>query len=188
MEEQAEYKNEKKYYVPEPEEFFVGLEYETKYTWDPNRGYRQGVYPPKLVEADEWQKKVFTEHDSVAPSNNNMFTNYFHIINELTDTFTEPLVRVKYLDEENLNELGFVKPKELGYHGIYDVSAKYFHKDFHRIDVEPQGKEWIHIEHDGRILYHGICKNKSELIRIFKNIGLWTIIQPTTTDSVSQVQ
>lgn len=121
---------DKKFYVPEISEFHVGFEYEIKYDFDSQITGMKPGHPdwiPKIVESNEWEKKIFDEYDSVNPNIVSFFMNYDPIINKNND-FTESLIRVKCLDKEDIESLGFIYYGTISYHTRNNVEESGFLK------------------------------------------------------------
>ena len=174
-----------KYYTPSIEEFHVGFEYEILETND------------ALIKIGEkreyvWFKRIANEHifeEEINTMDGEM---------PFSAGFSEGTIRVKYLDKEDIESLGFIESKETdGYFykelnrnseklvleliqykatGSFtpdaDISSLKF---FSMIKIQNTGGapayvlgEWITSK---GVLYYGECKNKSELKRILKMIG-----------------
>lgn len=126
---------ENKYYTPNLEDFHVGFEYEVK-------------------EEKTFEKVVFKITD---------IYNYplINTILNLQEKVEDSYIRVKYLDREDIESLGW----------SYNEEFKYFRirEDF--ILLEYQNNE-ILIQEDGENLFWGKIKNKSELKKLMKQIGI----------------
>lgn len=138
-----------KYYTPALEDFFHGLELQTN--WG-NEG--------------DWKNEVFDQHHGICD------------LGELLDVF-----RIKYLDKKDIEELGWIYVEFIP-NG--DGDSRWFNEysfkgGFYRIF------SWGHIEslgdnlldrvtiksHGGETtLFDGKIKNKSELKRILKMLGI----------------
>ncbi len=128
---------EDKYYTPEIEEFHIGFEYEI------TTGY-------------EWVKKPFTHEDF------NTFL-YQHLDNAVK----QEQVRVKYLDKEDIESLGFT---------YFDNTAQYMLINNSRLRIIPYdnpltGRFKI-VHYDDAVLFHGFIKNKSELKVLLKQLNI----------------
>ena len=132
-----------KYYTPDREEFHVGFEYQS--LWG-----LEGIN-------EEWHDEVYSEKDCV---------------NNLCGT-----LRVKHLDREDIESLGGVKIKDVhnGKHPSYDCFSferpkyEWFVVMFNYTD------NWctIHMEnHTEDIRFYGAIKNKSELKKVLKMLGI----------------
>lgn len=145
------YLENNKFYVPSIEEFHVGFEYE--YYGDP------------IPNPDRWYKAIFKDE--------------YGMINNRLIEYSKPLIRTKYLDQEDIESLGFKEdswtertnwvwlsndrrfilfyiPK------IYKLTIT----DTNRGFKETSGKYYHHQ------MFEGIVKNKSVLKQVFKMIGV----------------
>ncbi len=147
-----------KYYTPTIEEFHVGFEYE--------------VFKPSEDNPERKWKKITFYYGEVDRTYNQttMIINY-------PGLSKQPLVRVKHLDREDIESLGGVKIKDVhnGKHPSYDCFSferpkyEWFVVMFNYTD------NWctIHMEnHTEDIRFYGAIKNKSELKRILKQLGI----------------
>jgi hypothetical protein len=129
---------DKKYYIPEIEEFHYGFIFE-------------------YFNGQEYEKRISSLE---GPFRNNP-TKFF---DSEKDKF-----RVKYLDKEDIESLGFKFVKE-------DKFSKYFKFQNFKLQTVENGTHGIYIaelDEDGHTLvFRGIIKNKSELKRILKQIGI----------------
>ena len=129
-----------KYYTPEIEEFHVGFEYECEST----------RYPDK----NNWHPEVF-------------YMNNSHI-DMIGSHLGKKNVRVKYLDKEDIESLGF---KELGHNGwISDDQIRIKHLFGDVYDILDYG---LKVKGESPLQYlkfSGIIKNKSELVKLLKQI------------------
>jgi len=129
--------SEDKYYVPKIEEFHVGFEYEI------TTGY-------------EWVKKIFCQKDF------NTFL-YEHLDNAIY----QEMVRVKYLDKEDIESENWVEKVWYnggGYFTIDKFTLGFF--DEHNIIISV-------LDHsDNIILFLGTIKNRSELRKVMEMIGI----------------
>ena len=123
-----------KYYIPTLEEFHVGFEYE--------------VYVP---QKDIWSKEIFYLNTS--------HINLVKYVN-LQDVFTIP-IRVKYLDEEDIESFGFVK------YNIKNITV-YIRTN---INLYWFNDSYLSIDKGDTQYFRGNIKNKSELKRILTQIG-----------------
>jgi len=145
------------YYTPELSEFHVGFEYEI------TTGY-------------EWVSESFTHKDF------NTFL-YQHLDNAIKQDY----VRVKYLDKEDVESLGFEEEHvpncytedgdiQLGY-ALYldEVTCVILH---HTLETSIVGivKQHVYNRNSGNWtankLFLGTIKNKSELIKLLQQIGI----------------
>jgi hypothetical protein len=121
---------DKKYYTPEPEEFHIGFHFEYKYSVA-NPGDKG------------WTKKIFTGDNF-----------------EISDaTEVSDFTRVKYLDHEDIESLGFIQESQ----------ATYF-KDGWYIEWLPTDTLDVYCASDCR--FKGIIKNKAELKKLLTQLGI----------------
>lgn len=163
-----------KYYTPEIEEFYVGFEYEAikLKTIDMAK-------IPKGVSLDEYIKnnKLVDEWIPLTWNKYCTFEKFFNIeySNEIIINITVPkCIRVKYLDKEDIESLGF-NIRHTSY-GIYYIKNQY------KIDYAWDKKLIISennkmivaedFEQEGNILFMGNIKNKSELKKLLKQLNI----------------
>ena len=146
---------ENKYYKPDLEEFHLGFEYEAESTRYPDR--------------NNWHPETF-------------YLNKGHLNLVTINTLYHNKVRVKYLDKEDIESLGFIhEGGKLSMYGsqyyIKTLKDAINHDTIIRLE-KTQGIIQITTEHEGGmdskpyVLFNGFCKNKSELKRILKQIGV----------------
>lgn len=127
-----------KYYKPEIEEFHVGFEYER--------------FVPKANATEEecWDKL-------------SMSVNYLSL-DEIDDEIIEKEIRVKYLDKEDIESLGWKLNSDLY---IKDGLTLQLHKDLITI------KYYDDFNNEWRTKVEQITiKNKSELVKLLKQLGI----------------
>jgi hypothetical protein len=138
-------KNMDKYYTPELEEFHIGFEHQVL-----------------VDDIDTWVSFKYTEYSSVNEiirggwSGDKGWT--------LLEKLKENKVRVKYLDKEDIESLGF---------RFGEVSKKEVNGEI--IDLSTKGSKYIiHAvgEYNRDKLFEGTIKNKSELQRLMKQLGI----------------
>ena len=124
-----------KYYTPSIEEFHVGFEYESSY----------------LEDYDTWKKEIIDTVD----------VGYFY------STYTGDAVptefRVKYLDREDIESLGF---ECMGGNWYHDNKAYQIIGTWESIEISRGQHEYRDV------LFKGTTKNKSELKKILKMLGI----------------
>ena len=124
-----------KYYTPSIEEFHVGFEYESSY----------------LEDYDTWKKEIIDTVD----------VGYFY------STYTGDAVptefRVKYLDREDIESLGF---ECMGGNWYHDNKAYQIIGTWESIEISRGQHEYRDV------LFKGTIKNKSELKKILKMLGI----------------
>lgn len=132
---------ENKYYIPSIEEFHVGFEYERLVSM-------KGGTAVSIEEHHEtWEKRIATRQEIAL-----IFTSFPNII------------RVKYLDQEDIESLSEAATKD-----TYDIYAQI--NDAFYIDYNLLTKECkIHSMDD--VLFFGKIKNKSVLKQVLKMIGV----------------
>lgn len=149
-----------KYYSPTINEFYVGFEYET---W---------------TDADGWNKKVYELED---------FVNWSNCGNDIEEP---PYGRVKILDKEDIESLGFTLTEEVSpFYGKNKFTSKTIPQPKEMMDghdttyfIEDEQHQTIRITKlcEGGFtglqktitqLYFGTIKNKSELKRLLNNFG-----------------
>lgn len=139
--------SDSRYYTPSIEEFHVGFEYE-------------------FQTLKGWEKKTFNANDG----------GYYNNVSEIQEGLSEENIRVKYLDREDIESLGFefFEPPE-GKTKIDDY--------FRMTKTYPQGKieyrlrtigDWTSIwsEDTNDTYFDGTIKNKSQLKQILQWTGI----------------
>ena len=139
-----------KYYIPAISEFHVGFEYEHCHSsirfvmLDLRTGDRTNETEPKEI----WKKSVFT---------GNEFDVWKYSF-KFDDSLRDGQIRVKYLDKEDIESLGFTQT----------IEDQYYKDDFELLIDDDL---FIQIIKDDGFIFQGAIKNKSELKRILKMIG-----------------
>lgn len=148
-----------KYYTPTIEEFHVGFECEMKNSSD---------------EPFEWEPfKIIGVDDGIMGKNALMDWSFYDTRNAIEDKS----IRVKYLDKEDIESLGweniedrgmsenygysFQKPIEYFSGGVAYYRLRYWFTT-HRVRIEPLGGP----------IFDGTIKNKSELKVLLKQLGI----------------
>jgi hypothetical protein len=177
LEESWQPKEDTKYYTPTIEEFHVGFEYERCYEISSTNGEKYWLIEnwdneeclPKLVDQGYWEKKVFDTTDSVDINiPHDYFINYEN---------NKQFFRVKYLDKEDIESLGwknvedrgmsenygysFIKPIQYLSGGNVDYKLRYWFTN-HRVRIETLSST----------IFDGTIKNKSELKVLLKQLGI----------------
>ena len=136
---------ENKYYVPGIDEFFVGLEFE------------------------EWENPAFTNEEWIAKKIE-YFTDLEYVCIPEVDKHLEnyvlgtSLFRVKYLDSEDIGNLGLIKDPS---------GERYFELNGYQLYIGMHSKYNITIYNDDEIItFQGYIRNKSELQQVLKMIGV----------------
>jgi hypothetical protein len=133
---------ENKYYTPKLGEFFQGFEYQ-------------------VLRNNNWEK------EDLLYSNKYIKVHGFSYLDSLIQSNK---VRVKYLDREDIESLGWkylCDDKDGRNHSLYKKD-KYLISDYRTYDYEDI-KIWIT---GGKVLFQGIIKNKSELIKLLKQLEI----------------
>lgn len=147
---------ENKYYTPTIEEFHIGFEYE----------YRNG---------DEWKKDILSEFsEEMTPG-----TLFCNIDGTLTDE-GKASVRVKYLDKDDIESLGWKFNDNMSvvsqlYYLYekdgYDLSV-WYRKEGLLLVIRKVNKSSDNIVVHSHSIFYGYIKNKSELKVLLKQLGI----------------
>lgn len=143
--------NNEKYYIPTIEEFHVGFEYETNVFYDHPRH-------PKFKQT-EWVSQIVDEIDE---------------FEDLKDSIESGLIRVKYLDKEDIESLGFKWCSSDSRDSIYAVdNIKSFGNVYYYRIIHCESKnnviiQLMYIEPylSPKTVFNGTIKNKSELKKV----------------------
>jgi hypothetical protein len=136
---------ENKYYVPKIEEFYIGFECEFK----------------NKMQSNKWET-VICDQDMISIV-------YDRI--EHSENFKDE-IRVKHLDEQDIQDLGFTKETKHRYSISYsDVSYKLY---FLQADAPMIIKEFQPNDNyeSAATIFNGTIKNKSELKRIMQMLKI----------------
>lgn len=129
--------NNENYYTPKLEEFYIGFEYEI------TNGYT-------------WTKKFFTHED---------FNTFLY--QNLDNAIKQKYIRVKYLDQEDIENLGFITYDD----NLYNKNE--YQIDFDRlVRKQNQGIGLVIYHEEAGQIFQGYIKNKSELKKILKQLGI----------------
>lgn len=150
---------EERYYTPKIEEFYAGFEFELlEHTHDePNGVWTQSVYGHLLLH-----------------SNGGMFSTD---LQDANDWVKEEVVRVKYLDHEDLKELGWEVSK-LRWQFNFKNGQYFLVCDIHTskedipLPVPNRGHISIMDLRDGAVIFWGYIKNKSELKKLMCQLNI----------------
>jgi hypothetical protein len=137
-------KRESKYYTPEIEEFHVGFEIE--------------ILSPTFK--DGWREMIVEDWNDIVM---------------LEVNYPESNIRVKHLDREDIESLGYKHFKHhpkgafsaVDYYSGYSAGLTHYH-DTNTIVIYEQ----LQGDMEGETWFRGKIKNKSELKRILKQIGV----------------
>ena len=143
---------EEKYYTPELEEFYIGFEYYT------------ATHPVSMEEFSPYVKGEF---------DHNTFEREFNIdidsSGEIIKVGVPSSIKVKYLDREDLESLGFKPAPEYSdsaYQNQDDYLLYYDQKD-NTLEVFV-----LFAYAQDQMIFQGTIKNKSELKKLLKQIGI----------------
>jgi len=155
-----------KYYTPAIEEFHVGFEFESN-TFSTSFAVLDFQDPTKDVVSEStptWIKETFGLH-------------HFSIWNSSYDfkmVLDDNRLRVKYLDKEDIESLGFEDSNDRGmtenYGYLFTKDSTHFESSKVQLRYWPTSNR-VYI-HDGQIIFNGSIKNKSELIILLKQLGI----------------
>lgn len=170
-----------KYYTSKLSEFYIGFEYESKHV--------QYIYP-KLVsliiggkdiskpaipeEIITWRKEVYEGHISIRKESfENEYGDWYCSIE---DDIENKEVRTKYLDKQDIKELGFIYDNELKFpNGKYKPSiTEYIKNDICLSTIHEDGTILITRYINGQFdkLFEGEIKNKSELAKLLVQLKI----------------
>lgn len=143
-----------KYYTPEIEEFHIGFEYEVFETpFGKNKG--------------NWNKSILNTPQ------------YFQSINWKWIAENLEKIRVKYLDKEDIESLGFIfdKTSKEGQWKFFKNNICLFYrpetKELGTFTVDPSKSDFmIKYSRDNKMISFLIIKNKSELIKLLKQLKI----------------
>jgi hypothetical protein len=142
-----------KYYTPDVEEFYVGFEFESK------RGAYDGtVKTQEQFDNEKWQYDFCSEGDLP------------YIERALTGTNAKNglcHLRVKYLDREDIESLGFEIDAD-----YKSINSVLFSKDDYTILQSDITEILISDLFNETTLFNGRIKNKSELKKLLKQLGI----------------
>ena len=136
-----------KYYTPDISEFYVGFEYEEcGWLYNPSR-------PDNI-----FKQKIFNVEDYIEVDGEYFLSSYLK----------EKAIRVKYLDKEDIESLGWketvhnkVKCFELGFYKLF-----WFNQPFISIECI------LNCTSNTTQIFRGTIKNKSELKKLLKQLGI----------------
>lgn len=141
---------ENKYYIPSIDEFYVGFEYEHCHSsirfaiLNLKTGDTSNIGEPKEI----WEKSIFSSREY------DIWESSF----KFDDSLKNGQIRVKHLDREDIESLGFAQT----------VEDQYTLDD---IEFLIDDDLFAQIIKDNGFLFQGTIKNKSELKRVLKMIG-----------------
>jgi hypothetical protein len=166
-----------KYYTPTIEELHVGWEGEASFVsgggWVMIDFSKEGedsfvIHEPKDKEAAKcWSKFWLIEEESLFTANNTR--NYETAVMLLKDN----RLRGKYLDQEDIESLGWIDGITEGNTSRYNMSARdYKDRIFLLIDNPTRQIRIVLQKGLGDTLFWGECKSKNELRKIMQWVGI----------------
>lgn len=144
-------KNNNKHYIPEISEFYVGFECEVIDL----KGVSDNPYY-------DWEYRIITDIDL----SHNTFLEDYDGFYSLPEALEEEKIRVKYLDQSDIKSLGFVKGSVWYTHEI-GVRLAISKSDEMHIKIEK-----LYTDSHWNLVFDGIIKNRSELKKVLKMIGI----------------
>ena len=135
-----------KYYTPTIEEFHVGFEFELAYSFTKN-GVRQ--------------EDLFVEHTIEVNSD----------LELIQTQIKENLIRVKYLDRKDIESLGF-EHDQTTKDGSYFYSGTFMSKSHWCLCLKNEVTNIDDINNNSGLSFGGRIKNKSELSKLLKQLGI----------------
>ena len=133
------------YYTPTLEEFHIGFEYEILEDWDtyPERNYLERTWWPQVYGGDgsNPERLGFVDKNTIAD------------------------IRVKYLDEQDIKDLGWVQDE--------NYPTQYYLKETDFVWTLVEFDDFINIETSSRhVNFNVTIKNKSELKKLMSQLGI----------------
>ena len=151
---------EAKYYVPEISEFFVGFEYEIIYEDEPPKAYKFDITDMLYAQSPETEE----------------------FFGGICSKIENKQVRVKYLDSEDIESLGFIfnaGVTERTDRFSYKNFMLYFNREAKIVRIAEMNRQIVFqrafpmgVELDYKELFNGTVKNKSKLKQVLKMIGV----------------
>jgi hypothetical protein len=133
-----------KYYTPSLEEFHVGFEFE----------YLSGVDS----EGEDWSTRVFDQ----------VYENYDFPILDAGEKLDSSF-RVKYLDQSDIESLGW---KDGETYGLSGYVLNYATDDSYQIYYDESNQFTQIYNWDAKIIFEGAIKNKSELKKLMDQLDI----------------
>lgn len=154
---------EDKYYIPEISEFHYGFEYEFLYE---GKWIKREWNVPRPIKAIDisFKKEDETMNEFIArvKDDETIGTIGYKKNQLLPDEESIKTTRVKYLSKEDIESFGY----------LYTELFGYTNKKYCIIERLKGVYEICHFDNPETVLFFGIIKNKSELIKIIKMIGI----------------
>lgn len=153
---------ESKYYIPDISEFHVGFEYE--HCHSSIRFVMLNLKTGEESDATEskeiWEKSIFSGNEF------DVWKSSF----KFDDSLRDGQIRVKYLDREDIESLGFEHDQSTK-DGSYFYSGTLMTENQWCINLKDLIVDIYDINGKSDFRFNGFVKNKSELKRILKMIG-----------------
>lgn len=136
-----------KYYTPTIEEFHVGFEYQHK----------------GLLDINQIEEKFYNFNYDLKDKS----------LEEINYAINNNWIRVKYLDQEDIESLGWVK---------HNINKNCYYIELHKNTFgtiymeyyDEQETKWcIESDRHGETIFIGTIKNKSELKKLMKQLGIY---------------
>jgi len=148
-----------KYYTPTIDEFYIGYEYE----------YLSTSYSPIIVDHTDdtiefseekyeiWKKQILEIPKSYQPDG---------VLEYLSALLSNKQIRTKYLDREDILDLGFTEESY-----FFGVDEKYYQNNKFYLS-QNKNLTWSITDVDTIIYYYGNIKSKNELKTILKFLNV----------------
>lgn len=146
-----------KYYTPSIEEFYVGFEYEELIGTESN-----GI--------QDWSEKIYDPEEHIDSYGEYTFKELF-----------PSCVRVKYLDKEDIESLGFRKVKDYSACDVYQkhnennniwYELEYYNEDYNNELLIEKYELSGSKDYSSTYIFQGTIKNKSELKKVLKMLNI----------------
>jgi len=170
-----------RYYKPAIEEFHVGFEYEVKQL----TAIKQDFIKSSDIKLDKWIKLTW---DSLSSPENTF--NVFLENGEITNILVPDSVRVKYLDKEDIESLGFGYGGKSCPDGTWEKEESVVDTWCHYVDTTENKEKYYSLYLQGNFWYitytayqnsvgrtveqvfRGTIKNKSEFSKVIKQLNI----------------
>lgn len=173
-----------KYYTPTIEEFHVGFEYESF-----EKSFREG--DEWDIGTDMWVKRTVLDINQPMVGFEKNYKAIYHV--SINNSYEKNVtwnknIRVKCLDKKDIEFCGWVYRNTNGMRHWYDGKSDWFGRE---IPSSPSGRYWGYdLVHDPKLniiiisaktnsgddtkdcFFEGLCKNKSELVRLMKQLNI----------------
>ena len=150
-----------KFYTPEIEELHVGLECQIHEYSDMNEESFQDCILDNTILKNILELSIVNKH---------------HL-----DNWLEKTIRIKYLDKQDIMDIGFISNEKDG--DIYSIKKEIKYQGFgyvnFKINFNPKREKNISIyfitdnSTDNKFIFFGTVKNKTELIILLKQLGIY---------------